>query len=128
MSPLSREFGVGAEPVPVPGPNEAPVVAPRKFGAGRRRPEDCCVRPTHAADIAQSRLFEELLLAEIAELTELAASAEAQWRQIRERGRMIDGALPDALVRLHTRVAEVERLLAQLRSRFGYEADSLRVI
>ncbi len=32
--------------------------------------------------------------------------------------------MPEALARLHARIAEAERLLVQLRSRFGYDGDS----
>ncbi|MUL85804.1 MULTISPECIES: hypothetical protein [unclassified Mycolicibacterium] len=82
----------------------------------------------HSADIAQSRLFEDILLGEIAELRDLVAGAELQWRRLRDRSRVADAPLPEALVRLYQRIAEAERLLVQLRCRFGYGGDSFRVI
>jgi hypothetical protein len=90
-------------------------------------PADCS-RPVHSADIAQSRLFEDILIGEIAELRDLLAATELRWRRLRERSRVADAPLPEALVRLHSRIAEAERLLVQLRCRFGYDGDSLRVI
>lgn len=87
-----------------------------------------CSRPVHSADIAQSRLFEDILVGEIAELRDLLAATELRWRRVRERSRVTEAPMPEALARLHARIAEAERLLVQLRSRFGYDGDSLRVI
>lgn len=87
-----------------------------------------CSRPAHSADIAQSRLFEDILVGEIAELRDVLAATEVRWRRVRERSRVADAPMPEALVRLRARIAEAERLLVQLRFRFGYDGDSLRVI
>lgn len=87
-----------------------------------------CARPVHSADIAQSRLFEDILIGEIAELRDLLAATELRWRRLRERSRVTDAPMSEALSRLHARIAEAERLLVQLRCRFGYDGDSLRVI
>lgn len=111
---------VGADPATVFNP--MPRVASRAVA-----PLDCA-RPAHAADVAQSRLFEDILIGEIAELRDLLAATELRWRRLRERSRVADAPMPEALVRLHGRIAEAERLLLQLRSRFGYDGDSLRVI
>jgi hypothetical protein len=99
-----------------------PRVAPRAVA------QRDCSRPAHSADVAQSRLFEDILVGEIADLRNLLASTELRWRRIRDRSRVADAPMPEALVRLHERIAEAERLLAQLRLRFGYGEDSLRVI
>ncbi|MGV0812275.1 hypothetical protein ABQF34_09970 [Mycolicibacterium boenickei] len=90
-------------------------------------PHDCA-RPAHSADIAQSRLFEDLLLGEIAELRDLLATAELRWRRLRDRRRVPEAPQPEALLRLRARIAEAERLIVQLRRRFGDTGDSLRVI
>lgn len=73
-----------------------------------------------AADVAQARLFDEILQHEVAELESMARSAELSWPQRRERG-IGDVTLPEVLVRLGERVAEAHRLLAALRERFPHE-------
>jgi predicted secreted Zn-dependent protease len=78
-------------------------------------------RPAHAADVAQAQVFEAFLQAEIQELEQLTASAERHWLRRCERGIEADVRPPDALVRLRGRVAEVQKLLAALRSRFPQE-------
>ncbi|MEV0672432.1 hypothetical protein [Mycobacterium sp. NPDC050441] len=87
-----------------------------------------CSKPVHSADVAQSRLFEDILIGEIAELRDLLVAAELRWRRLRERSRVAEAPMPEALVRLYARIAEAERLLVQLRGRFGNDGDSLRVI
>ncbi len=106
----------------------AAVFDPTPRAASRAVTPLDCARPAHSADVAQSRLFEDLLLEEIAELRDTLAGAELRWRRLRDRSRVADAPVPDALLRLHARIAEAERLLVQLRCRFGYEGDSLRVI
>ena len=54
-----------------------------------------------AADIAQARLFDDLLQEEIAELQELAEHAQSR-----------------ELLRVNARISEVRRLLDALRDRF----------
>lgn len=75
-------------------------------------------RPPHPADIAQSRLFGELVLAEIKELHELAALAERAWRDRSERHTDGAGRPPEGVLRVRARIAEAERMLAALRDRF----------
>jgi hypothetical protein len=77
-------------------------------------------RPVQAADVAQARLFDEILQNEIAELEQIAEAAERQWLQRRVRG-VGEDSLPDALVRLGERVAEAHQLLNALRGRFPHE-------
>lgn len=82
-------------------------------------------RPPHPADIAQSRLFGELIQAEIKELHDLAALAERAWRERSER--RSDGAprTPEGVLRVRARIAEAERMLTALRDRFpGHEICS----
>jgi hypothetical protein len=86
---------------------------PRTFGIPPRR--------THPADVAQARLFDELLQVEIAEATELVASAERQWRRRCEGGTDSELHPPEALTRLRDRVLAAERLRDALRTRFLLE-------
>ncbi|MFV8049342.1 hypothetical protein [Mycobacterium sp. 48b] len=128
MTLISREFGSGNVSAPTVGADVAAVLNPLPRMVSRAAAAIDCSRPVHSADIAQSRLFEDILVGEIAELRNLLAATELRWRRVRERSRVADAPMPDALVRLHDRIAEAERLLVQLRSRFGYDGDSLRVI
>ncbi|OBC16456.1 hypothetical protein A5784_27020 [Mycobacterium sp. 852013-50091_SCH5140682] len=79
---------------------------------------DTWSRPPHPADVAQSRLFDEMMQAEIAELHALAALAERAWRDRSERHTAAPAKLPEAVLRVHARIAEAERMLAALRGRF----------
>lgn len=74
-------------------------------------------RPVHPADQAQARLFDDLIRCEIAELEELAATAEARWTRRRESG-IGDDHVPEAMVRLRARLQEAHDLLGALRDRF----------
>lgn len=125
---ISREFGSGSISASTVGADTAAVCNPLPRVVSRAAAAAACSRPAHSADVAQSRLFEDILVGEIAELRDHLAAAELRWRRLRERSRVADAPVPEALVRLHARIAEAERLLAQLRSRFGYDGDSLRVI
>ncbi|WP_124712833.1 hypothetical protein [Mycolicibacterium nivoides] len=128
MTLISREFGSGNISAPTVGADVAAVLNPLPRMVSRAAAAIDCSRPVHSADIAQSRLFEDILVGEIAELRDLLAATELRWRRVRERSRVTEAPMPEALVRLHARIAEAERLLVQLRSRFGYDGDSLRVI
>ncbi|MBN3510478.1 hypothetical protein [Mycolicibacterium nivoides] len=128
MTLISREFGSGNVSAPTVGADVAAVLNPLPRMVSRAAAAIDCSRPVHSADIAQSRLFEDILVGEIAELRDLLAATELRWRRVRERSRVTEAPMPEALVRLHARIAEAERLLVQLRSRFGYDGDSLRVI
>ncbi|QZH60983.1 hypothetical protein K1X22_04090 [Mycolicibacterium farcinogenes] len=128
MTLISREFGSGNGSAPTVGAEVATVLNPLPRTVSRAAAPADCSRPVHSADIAQSRLFEDILIGEIAELRDLLAATELRWRRLRERSRVADAPMPEALVRLHSRIAEAERLLVQLRCRFGYDGDSLRVI
>lgn len=79
---------------------------------------DTWARPPHPADVAQSRLFDDLIQAEIRELRALAALAERTWRDRSERHTEAPTRLPESVLRVHARIAEVERMLAALRGRF----------
>ena len=110
MLSISRE--VDLEPV-------RPVRVPRPHIARRRA--DAWARPAHPADIAQARVFDAVLLGEIAELEALAASMEKRWRRRCERGIDDPNRAPDALVRMRGRVSEAQQLLDALRDRFPSE-------
>jgi hypothetical protein len=83
---------------------------------GRRA--EASTRQVHPADIAQARVFDAVLLGEIAELEGLVTSMEQRWLRRCERG--IDDANrpPEALVRMRERVSEAQQLLDALRDRF----------
>ncbi|WP_156752352.1 hypothetical protein [Mycobacterium sp. ACS1612] len=109
---LSITRDVGVEPhlaVRVPRPR---VVHPRP---------EAWTRPAHPADIAQARLFDAVLLGEIAELEELAASMEKRWLRRCERGIDDISRPPENLARMRGRVAEAQQLLDALRDRFPTE-------
>jgi hypothetical protein len=78
-------------------------------------------RPPHPADLAQSRLFEALLLDDIDELEDRAATVERRW--LRRRDRKTDDAetLPHDLKQLRHRITEARRLLDALHARFPPE-------
>ena len=84
------------------------------------RPE-AWARPAHPADVAQARMFDALLLGEIAELEELVASIERRWLQRCERGVDDENRPPESLVRMRGRVSEAQQLLDALRARFPSE-------
>ena len=96
-----------------------PAWAPRPRVIARRAKS--WARPAHPGDIAQARVFDTLLLGEIAELEELATSMEKRWRQRCERGIDDYRRPPENLAKMRTRVAEARRLLDSLRDRFPIE-------
>jgi hypothetical protein len=75
-------------------------------------------RAPHPADLAQSRLFEALLLDDIDELEDRAATAERRWQRRRERKTEDAETLPHDLKQLRQLIAEARRLLDALRERF----------
>jgi len=87
---------------------------------GRRSLTDSWARPVHAADMAQARLFDDILHDEIAELEDQAASAEARWIRRRERG-IGDDKPPAALARLRSPNAQAQPHLDAQRDRFPSE-------
>jgi hypothetical protein len=109
---LPWPYGAPAEPQSYRHPMTA-TVTPIRPVPGRRD------RPVHAADLAQARLFSDILRREIAELEDVAETAERRWLQQRVRGAG-DDTLPQELVRLGERVAEAHRLLAAMQARFSH--------
>lgn len=75
-------------------------------------------RPTYPADVAQSRLFQALLLDELDELEELVAAAERRRRRRREENPDDSVAVPHAQLQLRERIKEARRLLDALHERF----------
>ena len=110
MLSISRE--VDLEP-------HRPVRVPRPRIARRRA--DTWARLAHPADIAQARVFDAVLLGEIAEWATLVASMEKRWLRRCERGIDDPNRPPEALVRMRGRVSEAQRLLDALRDRFPSE-------
>jgi hypothetical protein len=96
-------------PVWVPRPR---IVAQRAEG---------WARPAHPADIEQARLFDAVLLEEMAELEALVASMEKRWLRRCERGIDDENRPPENLVRMRGRVSEAQQLLDALRDRFPSE-------
>jgi hypothetical protein len=78
-------------------------------------------RPPHPADRAQSRLFAALLLDDIDELEDRAATAERRWQRRRERKIDDVETLPHELKQLRQLIAEARRLLDALYERFPPE-------
>jgi hypothetical protein len=75
-------------------------------------------RPPHPADLAQSRLFEALLLDDIDELEDRAATAERRWQRRRERKTDDVETLPHDLKQLRQLITEARQLLDGLYERF----------
>jgi hypothetical protein len=76
-------------------------------------------RPRNPADVAQSVLFEAILLAEIDELEDRAVAAERCWQRRCELSPDEVVILPTELPELRQRIAEAERMLDALRKRFS---------
>ena len=85
------------------------------------RPSEAWARPAHPGDIAQARVFDAVLLGEIAELEALATSMEKRWRRRCERGIDDYRRPPENLAKMRARVAEAQQLLDALRDRFPTE-------
>jgi hypothetical protein len=71
--------------------------------------------------VAQARMFDTLLLGEIAELEVLVASMEKRWLRRCERGIDDEHRPPEALTRMRGRVLEAQHMLDALRARFPSE-------
>ena len=93
----------GAAALPVDAPN-----------ASERSGE----RPTYPADVAQSRLFQELLLDELDELEDLVAAADRRRRRRREENPDDPVTVSHAALQLRERIKEARRLLDALHERF----------
>jgi hypothetical protein len=78
---------------------------------------DASVRPVSDADVAQARLFRDMLREEIAELEARLEAAEVRWTR-RHRSDHDDMPEPDALVRLNGQLDEARRMSQALRERF----------
>jgi hypothetical protein len=74
--------------------------------------------PAHPADVAQSRLFQTILIDELDELEDLIAAAERRWKRQREDDPHAPVVVPHALLRLRERTREARRLLDALDKRF----------
>jgi hypothetical protein len=96
-----------------------PVWVPRPRIVPQRA--EAWARPAHPADIAQARLFDAVLLGEIAELEAVVASMEKRWLRRCERGIDDENRPPENLVRMRGRVFEAQQLLDALRDRFPSE-------
>jgi hypothetical protein len=72
-------------------------------------------RPIHRADLAQSRLFQQILVGEIDELEDQITAAVRRWERQDADSR---GGVPRAVPRLRERLREARRLLDALNRRF----------
>lgn len=75
-------------------------------------------RPCHPNDAAQANVFAEVMRAEIAELEELIAVAQARWANRLDAG-WGSSRTPEPVLRLREKRAEVQRLLDGLQVRFA---------
>jgi hypothetical protein len=78
-------------------------------------------QPAHTADVAQARLFMQLLQSEADELEQLIMLAETRWLARCERGESQHHRPPDSLARFRERLAEVQKLKENLRTRFLHD-------
>lgn len=98
-----------------PRPQDAASTLPQRiagspaFSASNVLPR----RPTQPAEIAQARVFEQLLQAECAELRDLA-----------HRVKPDDSERAMALTQIHARLEEVDGLLRALQGRFPHSAPT----
>ena len=106
-SRYSVHGGVVRNPDPAPPDGYVPQV----WDGGRPR-------QAHPADVAQSALFEAILLDEIDDLADRAAAVERRWHRRCERNPDDAVTLPHELKELRQQVAEARRLLDALRRRF----------
>jgi hypothetical protein len=90
-------------------PRQARVITPMP---GYHRARRAWSRSRSAADMAQARLFDDILQDEMAELQEIAAAIEARAADRDEPRHSKE------LQRLNARISEVRRLLDALRDRF----------
>jgi hypothetical protein len=93
-------------------------LSPKTTSAHRiRSVDDEVTEPLRAAEVAQARLFEGTLRAEIAHLEQRARSMTRRWMVQRQR-RIGDGRPPEELVQLRAQIEEAYCLLETLRRRF----------
>lgn len=128
MLPTMRETGRRAAPVPIPSNATATRRTVRPGVVSGRSRIDAESRPAHRADLAQSRLFEALLLDEIADLEDQMTLLERRSRRAQATAATGSELPSDALLALRRRLVEVQRMLDALGRRFPNEGDSLRVI
>jgi hypothetical protein len=92
-----------------------PTIGSPAFGAASALPR----RPAQPAEIAQARVFERLLLAECAELQELAHRvAGDKYQQLGPD----DSRSPGELAQIRARLDEIDGLLRALQGRFPHSA------
>lgn len=75
-------------------------------------------RPIHPNDLAQSRLFQKLLLEEIDELEDLITTTVRRWERQRELDPENRRNVPRAILLMRERLMEARRLLDALNRRF----------
>ena len=75
-------------------------------------------RPFHPNDAAQARVFAEVMRAEVSEVEELIAIAEARWADRLDAG-WGSSRTPEPVLRLREKRAEIQRLLDGLVVRFA---------
>lgn len=118
---LPREGVVHQRPVWLLGHKNLPL-SPKTTSAHRiRSVDDEVTEPLNVAEVAQARLFEGILRAEIAHLEQLVRSMTRRWMV--QRQRRIGDDQPPELAQLYGRIEEAYRLLETLRRRFLPERE-----
>jgi hypothetical protein len=75
-------------------------------------------RPIHPKDLAQSRLFQKLLVDEIDELEDSITTAVRRWERQKDLDPETRGGVPRAILLMRERLTEARRLLDALNRRF----------
>jgi hypothetical protein len=124
---VRQYFGVPSLSEEVPVVELSSTVA-RRLRPSRRKIEPEAPRPRpqtrlrltspHPADVAQSRLFAELLRSDIDELEERAATVERRWQRRCEHKSNEVATPPHELRQLRQLILEARRLLHALHTRF----------
>ncbi|AQT79387.1 hypothetical protein B1R94_09095 [Mycolicibacterium litorale] len=74
----------------------------------------------HPNDVAQARVFAELMRGEIADLEDLMGIAQDRWTGRRDAG-WGSPRTPEPVLRLREKIKEVQRLLDSLSARFDLD-------
>jgi hypothetical protein len=83
-----------------------------------RQVSQACARPPQMADVAQARLFDDLLEAELVGLQQAIDALDHWWHRHCAKTKGDNHQPPESLVRHCERLWEVRCLLAALRTRF----------
>lgn len=82
-------------------------------------------RPPHVADVAQARVFEDLLEAQLTELQAAFNALHDRWQRHSAKKRSGQPESSESLVRHREQLSELRCLLAALRARFRPITDQV---